>query len=161
MSSLTFAFTSGRIYPCIYALLGNKTTITYRKFWSVLKGKAPLFDPLTATMDFEMANIKAIKEQFPSVSLQGCMFHLGQRYCLLHFSISCHFLSFIHFFSMWRQVTSLGLRREYMADEESRLFIKMILALAFVPPEDVVTGFNALVTICPDSLADLMDYFEV
>ena len=35
--------------------------------------------PESALLDFELANIKALKEEFNGITLWGCLFHLSQN----------------------------------------------------------------------------------
>ncbi|CAF1096296.1 unnamed protein product [Brachionus calyciflorus] len=46
--------------------------------------------------------------------------------------------------SMWRKIVDLGLKIDYNEDEKIRQFLKIPQALAFIPPEDVVTGFELI-----------------
>jgi hypothetical protein len=74
------------------------------------------------------------------VSLTGCLFHFGQ--------------------SVWRQVQNKGLSTKYQEDENFRLSVKMLIGLAFLPPSDVITGFDLLAGEFDDDAHDLLDYFE-
>ena len=62
---------------------------------------------------------------------------------------------------MWRQVQNKGLTTKYNADEYFRLNIKKLIALAFVPLDQIITGFDLIVNQLDDDDADdLIDYFE-
>ena len=61
---------------------------------------------------------------------------------------------------MWRKVQELNLIATYRDDENVRIYVKMILALSFVPVADVPTTFDDLVDRCPLALASLLDYWE-
>ena len=54
----------------------------------VVKRLAPGFNPNSVMLDFEMANIQAIKDVCPDTHLRGCFFHFGQvkydNYLYLH-----------------------------------------------------------------------------
>jgi transposase-like protein len=39
----------------------------------------PNLNPSIIICDFEMAALKAFKNTFPAVEIQGCLFHLGQN----------------------------------------------------------------------------------
>ena len=58
---------------------------------------------------------------------------------------------------------SQGLKRDYLAGAPIRDFTAMLLALAFVPVDDVVRAFEILVPLCPegDAANSLLEYFEV
>ena len=81
-------------------------------------------NPLSITSDFEKAFLNASEKIFPDVKLNGCFFHFKQ--------------------SMWRKITDLGLRQLYNDDEGVRHVLKLPQALAFIPPEDVIYGFNLI-----------------
>ena len=63
---------------------------------------------------------------------------------------------------MTRHVNSLGLKKEYESNIEFNLKVKSLMALSFVPPEDVPAVFEQLSTKFPDSEAcdKLLDYFK-
>ena len=63
----------GVIFPCIYALLPNKTEAIYDKLFKKLLEIEPLLNPLTIMVDFEKAAINALEENFISV-ITGCFF---------------------------------------------------------------------------------------
>ena len=90
--------------------------------------------------DFEKASQNAVRQVFPTVQLVGCLFHLGQ--CL------------------WRKVQDLHLANLYRDDENVRIYVKMLLALSFVPTTDVTEAFEMLVESCPRQLDPVFDYWE-
>ena len=61
---------------------------------------------------------------------------------------------------MWRQVQNKGFATKYQDDEVFRLNVKRLVALAFLPPTDVVTGFDLVAGEFDDDADDLLDYFE-
>ena len=63
---------------------------------------------------------------------------------------------------MWRQVQNKGLTTKYNVDEYFRLNTKKLIALAFVPLDQVITGFDFIVNQLDDNddADDLIDYFE-
>ena len=98
------------ITPVIFALLPNKATETYTRLLNIIKNEIPEWNPNEINIDFEAAAIKAIKEVFPSVKVQGCFFHLCQ--------------------SLWRKVQEVGLTEAYKTNQEIRQTITMCAALA-------------------------------
>ena len=60
-----------------FALLPNKTQVTYTKLFTMIKSSFNI-EPLSITNDFELATLNAIKEVFPNTKLLGCYFHLCQ-----------------------------------------------------------------------------------
>lgn len=93
--------------------------------------------------DFEMSILNACEEQFPAVPIAACFFHLSQ--------------------SMYRKIQSEGLQVQYNDpnDDTIRKYTHMILALAFVPLEDVLDAFATLENDAPDELLNIFDYFNL
>ena len=130
----------GRAYPMLYALLQNKGQQTYRRMLDTILYLDNDIQPETIMCDFEKAFHGAVNEVFPDARLVGCLFHLGQ--------------------SVWRKIGSLNLTNLYLHDEQIRSFCKMLVALAFVPADDVVAVFEKLQDEIPSDLDDLFNYFE-
>ena len=91
------------IFPCIYALLPNKTEAIYDKLFKKLLEIEPLLNPLTIMVDFEKAAINALEENFISV-ITGCFFHLSQN--------------------IFRRVQEHGLAVRYQEDNDFAISIK-------------------------------------
>ena len=79
---------SSHVFPCVYALLSGKTTATYKRLFEILKSYRDI-QPRTCIMDFELSAMKALRDAFPGVSVEGCFFHLTQ--------------------AMWRKVQAVAL----------------------------------------------------
>ena len=77
---------------------------------------------------------------FPNVTILGCLFHLGQ--------------------SLWRRIQNDGLSGAYRDDENVKMYSKMLIALSFVPPEDVGAAFDELNESRPDNLENVYNYWE-
>ena len=122
-----------------YALLSNKTTDTYRRLLTRIS-EFRHFQPASLVTDFAMALIKAFSEVFPGAARTGCFYHFSQ--CI------------------FRQVQSNVLLTEYN-DNEFSLFIWCLSALAFVPLDDVVNSFDALIDAgYNDQAQPVVNYFE-
>jgi hypothetical protein len=91
--------------PLVFLLLPNKTSVTYKKAFELVKTALPGVDWNTEyfNIDFEQAVIKALKEVLPNCRIALCFFHLGQ--------------------SIWRFIGEKGLRVLYQAEEGARLLI--------------------------------------
>ncbi|XP_068224462.1 uncharacterized protein [Palaemon carinicauda] len=63
--------------PLLFALLPDKTEETYIDFLQQLKKLEPLCAPLSITIDFEKAMMKACLKEFPNTEQNGCFFHLS------------------------------------------------------------------------------------
>ena len=128
--------------PLVYILLTNKNTSVYKKAFSALKDLNPDLSPVRIVTDFELAAIIAFQDLFPSVDIKGCFFHFSQ--------------------AVWRKVQEMGLANLYKENDELRKTVKCLVALALIPPEDVLLGFEKIIeTLPPDTaLTPLLEYFE-
>ena len=70
---------TGIIFPCIYALLPNKSEATYYRLFQKLLEIEPLLNPVTVMINFEKAAMNALEGNFISI-ITGCFFHLRQMY---------------------------------------------------------------------------------
>lgn len=134
------------IIPTIYALLPNKTEETYIRLLTTLKEIKPNLNPKSIMTDFERSAINAFKYVFPNIKQNGCHFHFAQ--------------------SIWRHIQQIqGLSTKYKLDPNFALHIRMISALAFVPPNNVILAFEELLDspfFCENEefLNPLTNYFE-
>ena len=72
-------------------------------------------------MDFEAAMWHGVKVVFPKIQIKGCVFHWVQ--------------------AVWRRVQALGLQDSYSKDEGTHSFVRMLMALPFIPHEHVLRVF--------------------
>lgn len=103
----------------------NKAQTTYEEIFTVLLQLEPGIKPKHIMVDFERALINAASKHFVECEVHGCNFHFGQ--------------------AIWRHIQSVGLQSEYSNNAEFAHNIKMLIALSFVHPEDVVKAFEELV----------------
>nr|XP_033788082.1 uncharacterized protein LOC117354520 isoform X1 [Geotrypetes seraphini] len=134
------AFVDHRALPMVFVLLNSKTEEEYERILRKLLESRSTLSPLSILMDFERASLQAVSRVFPNSSVSGCLFHLGQ--------------------SLWRKIQDEGLTSNYRDDENVRLYAKMLLALSFVPPENVGDCFEELDDKRPDELQPVYDYWE-
>ena len=125
--------------PCVYALLPDKNQFTYADLYQKLRPHIAS-TPEEVMVDFEQANINALKESFPGAHIQGCYFHFSQ--CI------------------WRKIQSSGLQVKYQSDEEFSGKLRSLAALAFVPASLVEEAFDNLSEVFPDTATEILDYFE-
>lgn len=140
---------NGWYVPLIYILAPNKTKKMYEEAFKVVSDRVPECKPRFVITDFEIGAINAAKKFFPNAVFHGCFFHLCQ--------------------SLWRHLQQLGLQSRYVNNADFAKNIRLLLALAFVPPQDIP---NRFVQLCesdfwiensdPDSgkLQELLSYFE-
>ncbi len=128
------------VIPIIYALLTNKRRATYARMFEMLNSIEPCLDPTAIVCDYEQAAISAMKEIYPHVGIKGCFFHLSQN--------------------LQRQLTAIGSTKLYNNDVEFALKTKMILALAFVPIDQLDPYFDALANDLTTEHIPLLNWFE-
>ncbi|XP_076057300.1 uncharacterized protein LOC143034842 [Oratosquilla oratoria] len=121
-------------------MLPNKQQATYEDILQQLLTINPRLNPKTFLIDFEQAARSAIEEIFPNVTVKGCFYHISQ--------------------SIYRKVQNEGLQTKYQTDADFSLQIRMIPALAFVPPEKVIEAFEKLQETLPPEADAIIDYFE-
>ena len=126
--------------PRVFALLPSKTEETYTRVFSILKDLQPELSPQDVMMDFEMASYNAFIASFGYASVTFCLFHLSQN--------------------IYRKVVDCNERQRYHREDEYALKIRCFTALAFLPIQDVVAGFEELVDD-DDLPQELIDYFAV
>lgn len=128
--------------PLIYALLPDKSRVTYVRLLQKIKELLPGVTPASIMTDFETGMISAITEEFPQSRHRGCFFHFSQ--CIN------------------RKIQSEGLKQRYETDADFALKMRLLAAIAFVPTADVVRAFEMLCdeNILPPEAQPVMDYFE-
>jgi hypothetical protein len=62
--------------------------------------------------------------------------------------------------SVWRDVQSLGLQNKYINDEVFRLNVNKLIALAFVPVDDVSKAYSSMIIDFHHDADELLQYFE-
>ena len=128
--------------PILYALLEDKHHTSYAAVMEFLHGRCPLFNPVTAIVDFETAEHKAILSVFPNTTLRGCLFHFCQ--CQLKQFKGVPFIT---------------------TDEVLRSLRYSLFGLPFLPLSDVVNAWTELKTrlwfLYPTSkISEYIAYFE-
>ncbi|MCP3664483.1 MAG: transposase [Gammaproteobacteria bacterium] len=129
-------------FPCVFALLQNKTQETYERLFQGLLSKNPNLQPRTCMMDFEKAVSGAVSNVFPQATIAHCFFHLCQ--------------------AVYRKVIEVGLKVRYGTDPDFALLARQLPALAFVPDGDIEEVFQTLEddNHFPDELEEVISYFE-
>ena len=115
----------------------------YSEVFRYLKDKAcnlnVVLSPNLLTCDFESGQIVSIRIEFTTVHIRGCYFHFCQ--------------------AVYRHVQMLGLSQLYINDESSRLRIRKLLALAFLPIVQIPLSFENLKSQCSHELQPLFYFF--
>ena len=134
------------VIPVVFVLMNDKSTGSYVHLLMELKKLRPGLNPSTIMTDFEQAALLAFRNIFPNVVQQGCLFHLGQ--CI------------------WRRIQQTAdVQSRYKTDVDFALSLRQLIALAFVPPVDVISVFDELMDSTFfidnfDDIRDLVNYFE-
>ena len=138
---------SGQVFPLLYALLPNKTELTYVRLLRKIKIYATslglTFQPETVQIDFEKAAMNSVYSVFGNngVQVKWCLFH----YCQ----------------ALFRKVQNLGLSEAYgQEDSEIRETIKRCFALALVRAEDFNMAWELIAGNAPpdETLTRFLDY---
>ena len=121
------ALVNHEVLPCVFTLLPSKAEIVYEQFFTTVCSairNSNCNDPDGFLVDFETAAINAIRNVLLQTNISGCFFHLLSN--------------------LWKHIQRAGLQERYMNDPEFGLQLRMVAALAFVPPQDVVNSFDEL-----------------
>lgn len=132
-------------FPLVYCLATRKTEDFYRRLLNHLVLHAEqinrVFCPQYILSDFEISFTKAARSIFPNSQIKGCLFHFTQ--------------------AVWRQTVLRGLKQQYSNNDSTiRDIIQKLLALPFVPEQDILDVFDTIVAEVPEDLEDdqpLMD----
>ena len=66
--------------------------------------------------------------------------------------------------NIWKHIRILGLQNQYQDNKNFTMWLRMLSALAFVPPNDVIRFFELLIDEFRNNFNnesdDLIDYFE-
>src|SRR6185436_7061034 len=86
--------------------------------------------------------MNAFEASYPNSVVTGCYFHMTQ--------------------SVVRKVNEIGMKVDYQNDDEIRVNVRCLSALAFIPPADVVEAFELLAKSFPehDHSPELLSFFE-
>lgn len=134
--------------PLVYALLSSKSQGCYTHFFEQLKCYADslnenILAPNLVMTDFEVAVINSVRSVFIEATHKCCLFRLGQN--------------------VWRRVQQHGLQKKYFEDASFALKIRHLIALAYLPPEDIPNAFNLLkdkVLPQDSSTENIIQWFE-
>ena len=95
-------------------------------------------------VDFEKSSLNGISNIRTQIEIKGCFYHLCSN--------------------IWKHIQILGLQVQYNTDHDFALHLRMVCALVFVPPNDVINSFVALCQEIRnnfnDDADDLLEYFE-
>ncbi|CAF3473040.1 unnamed protein product, partial [Rotaria sp. Silwood2] len=119
-------FFEGQAITLCYALLDGKHTDGYRAIISTLKDEAKrrgtVLMPTFVMTDFEGGLIKAVAAEFPAGTRHvGCYFH--------------------HCQSIYRMISTIGLKTAYETKDNVRELCKKLMAIALMPIDEIEDAF--------------------
>lgn len=112
-------------FPLVYCLTPNRTTATYIRILTALGNICHGLAPKFIMSDFELASINAFAEVYPGAKQRGCFFHFNQCF----------------FKNIQKRPDLFHL---YSTDSDFSLKLRHLVALAFVPKDDVLVAFEQL-----------------
>lgn len=135
---------NGTVVPLVYVLMTSKSRECYDEVMRCLTTAAVenniVLNPKYVLTDFEMASMKAFAGEYPNSQSKGCLFHLGQ--------------------SIYRRIQRNGHAKKYGNDVEFSQKLRQILALAFLPADQIPKAFDGLKSKFPPETEDLLRWFE-
>ena len=126
---------NGQIFPVVFCLLPNKTQATYRRILQQVfdrVGDNRLQDVL---VHFERAAINAFHLIDENIDMKGCFYHLSSN--------------------IWKKFQHFALQQRYNEDQEFALHTRMLCAVAFMPPDNVITRFEEISDLIRDTYLNL------
>lgn len=133
-----------KVIVLVYALLPGKSRDIYVRLLAALKTLKNGLSPVSFMIDLEIGFVGAIIDEFPEVSI---------RYCFFHF---CK--------ALYGQLSEYALKTRYDNDEEFNIKIKLLMALVYVPPGNVIEVFEQLVESDfsneDTNVSNYLNYFE-
>ena len=100
--------------------------------------------PDSVAIDFEVGLMNAINDELPNARISGCLFHFSQ--------------------AMWRNIQHLGLTRLYKEDPEVRRFCRQLMALPFLPTDQLPHAYALIEQTAIDNVeddpAELFEYYQ-
>lgn len=109
------------VVPCLYVLMTSKTSSLYKKTFKMLKRKIET-QPTFIFCDFEIGLVNGLKKIFSESTIKGCNVHLRRI--------------------IWRKIQSLGYRKKYLKNIKFSKTIKLIGALAYFDPDNIMAVFD-------------------
>ena len=105
--------------PALYVFMSGKRKVDYSTVFHAVRDLLPDNEAQEVVPDLEAAMRAGIQEVFPEKRVKGCVFYWAQ--------------------ALYRHVQSKGLQQAYHNDLGTRTFIRRLMALAFIPAENVST----------------------
>lgn len=111
--------------PLVYVVMSRRSKKDYVKVLKKLKKAMPTEPEVQKIIcDFESACWSAFTDVFPTVQGQGCAFHWTQ--------------------AVWRNIQGMGLQTLYSSVDQTHHYLRLLMALPFLTPDDIPTQFEWL-----------------
>ena len=125
--------------PMVFVIMSGKSKKDYRKVFQAILDLLSDSKVNRLVMDFEYAMGHTADKVFPEVSVRGCGFHWSQ--------------------AVFRQPKD-GTKAAFIKDEGTHVFVKKLLALPYLPAEEILAAFTKLTEQQPLSheLQSLVDF---
>ncbi|KAJ8685017.1 hypothetical protein QAD02_020810 [Eretmocerus hayati] len=117
----------GKCFPCIWILMSSRKAHAYEACLKEMKENIwPKMKPVEVIADFEEAMEIAWQNMYPDAKLTGCYFHFTQA--LLRNAIK----------------KGAASRRNLQDNPERHLILRMVMALALLPVDDIPETYKAI-----------------
>lgn len=117
-----------RMIPCVWAYMKRRRTKDYLRVLDSVKIAAFelgfTLGPIQVMIDFELAAKKAFQQIFQQCIVKGCLFHFGQ--------------------SLFKKFCAIGLKNDYLDNDEVQVWFKSIFCLALIPTNNIEQQFAIL-----------------
>ena len=135
----------GKFLPLVFVLLSHKDEHSYTTMLTRVKERCPGWEPGLIMTDFEKGALNAYQVTWPRSEQKCCHFHLCQNY--------------------QKRIGEEGLKSRYEKDADFALSLRMVPCLAFLPPDKVIAGFEAIEDYFQndqdaDKIMAVLGYFE-
>ena len=133
-----------KLLPAVYALVRRKNQGTYefiiRAIRTAAEERGLQFHPQSFMTDFETGLLSAITAQLPETQKRGCFFHFCQ--------------------SCYRHIQSLGLQQTYRENNAHRIVLRVSMAFAFLPLNEIVPTFRKYMALIENYIPLLIPYVQ-
>ncbi len=103
--------------PIAMVLMTGRSEALYSEVMCKIQEIIPNFVPLSFMGDFEVASRNAVQFYWPDAQVGGCQFHMAQ--------------------AIWKKTQKLGLSEAYKNVEKVKEFVKLLMALPFLPENEI------------------------
>ncbi|XP_071941387.1 uncharacterized protein [Antedon mediterranea] len=128
-------------YAQVFVVMSRKQTNDYISVLEKIGELIPKIKVKKIILGYDAELWEAFDTVFPDVVLQGCVFHWTE--------------------SVYMQIVNLGLNLAFTISSPVFNQIKELLALPFIPAEQIPTVFEEIASQCDQPLLPLIDYFRV